>query len=146
MSIFILAFSVAVAIYWVRVTITSILARDLREHAASVAVANGLAFRDVRQALDERFDIRAAGTLTAALRKDFQLLSYLLRYAATVNVGRCTTEEWLLIANFHALRFTAQMVKRLSPAVSRACLAEMATVVEHFAGVMGRRMAAFSAV
>jgi hypothetical protein len=145
MSIFILAFSVAAAAYAVRVTITSILARDLREHAASVAAANGLAFRDVRQALEERFDADAAGSLTAALRKDFQLLSYLLRYAATVNVGSRTSEEWLLIANFHALRFTAQALKHVAPAVSRACLAEMTTVVEHFAGVMGRRMAAFSA-
>ncbi len=143
-SIFILAFSVAAALYWLRMTIVSILRRDLRQEAANVAAANGLAFQKVRQALDRRVDADTAGTLSGILREDFRLLSYLLRYAATVNVGRCTREEWLLMADFHALRFATQMLRRISPAASRACLVEMTAVVEHFAGVMGRRMAEFS--
>lgn len=145
-SIFILAFSLAALVYWARHTCLTIL-RDgsSRLEAERVAEANRLEFQRVRRELDAGADAGGYDSLRDSLRHDFLALTYLLRYAATLHVGRYTGEERLLIADFQAMRIVYYLTRTFSPRTSRYALLEMSSILEYFASVMSRRMAAFSA-
>jgi len=145
-SIFILCFSIAALVYWARHTCVTIL-RDGRsqEEAERVAEANRLEFQRVRHELESLADVGSYDRLRDSLRHDFLALTYLLRYAATLHVGKYTGEERLLIADFHAMRFVYRLGRAYSPRAARFALLEMSAILEYFAVVMNRRMAAFSA-
>jgi hypothetical protein len=145
-SIFILCFSVAALIYWARHTCVTIL-RDGRsqEEAERVAEANRLEFQRVRLELESSTDVGSYDRLRDSLRHDFLALTYLLRYAATLHVGKYTGEERLLIADYHAMKLVYRLGRAYSPRAARFALLEMASILEYFAAVMNRRMAAFSA-
>ncbi len=145
-SIFILCFSMAALVYWARHTCVTIL-RDGRsqEEAERVAEANRLEFQRVRLELESMADIGSYDRLRDSLRHDFLALTYLLRYAATLHVGKYTGEERLLIADFQMMRLIYRLGRAFSPRTARFALLEMSAILEYFAAVMSRRMEAFSA-
>jgi hypothetical protein len=144
-SVFILVFSLAGLAYWLRSTIQTILegAHGTAE-ALRLAEANRLEFPLVRQALAAADQAAEYGRLVESLRHDFLALTYLLRFAATVNVGRYSNEEKLLVMDFHVMRFVYTFGRAFSPRVARYALSEMTSVLEHFAGIMSRRMSSFA--
>ncbi len=143
-SLFILLFSLAALTYWLRYTIVSILRREgVAAEAERLAEANRLEFPRIRRTL-EQSPAADYGSLVQALRRDFQALSYLLRYAATVNVGRYSREEQLLVVDFHLMRALYLLFSPFSPRGTRFALLEMTSILEHFAGVMSQRMASIS--
>ncbi len=143
-SLFILLFSLAALTYWLRYTVVSVLRREgVAADVERLAEANRLEFLKIRQAL-EGSTAADYGSLAQALRQDFEALTYLLRYAATVNVGRYSREERLLIVDFHLMRLVCLIFRPFSPRGARFALLEMTSILEHFAEVMGRRMASFS--
>lgn len=144
-SIFILLFSVAALAYWLRYTVLAILQREKSTAAvAQLAEANRLEFLEIRKALEQPAGNVEYGRLAQALRHDFLALSYLLRYAATVNVGRYSEEERLLVVDFHLMRALYSLTRSFSPRSARFALMEMTSILEHFAGIMSRRMASFA--
>ena len=144
-SIFILVFSLAALAYWVRSTIQAILEGSKGTvEAIRLAEANRLEFPLVRQALAAADHAAEYGRLVESLRHDFLALTYLLRFAATVNVGRYSREEKLLVMDFHVMRIVYTFGRAFSPRVSRFALSEMTSVLEHFAGIMSRRMSNFA--
>jgi hypothetical protein len=145
-SIFILAFSVAALLYWAWYACRSIL-RGPRtaEEIERIAQANRLEFERVRRLLESGADLVSYDGLRDSLRHDFLALTYLLRYAATVHVGRYSNEERLLIGDFHLMRAVYRLSRAFSPRAARYALLEMAAILEYFATVMNRRMASFSA-
>lgn len=145
-SIFILGFTVAAACYWARHIAITLLSRNDWQTAAQVAEANGFAVLQVREAILAGYDAQVSGSLAQALTSDFHSLTYLLRYAATLNVGNLSTAERLLVADFHLMRATHAVAKDLWPDLARRSLVEMVDVVGHFAGVMGHRMRQFSSI
>lgn len=144
-SIFILLFSVAALAYWLRFTVVTILNRDrLAEEAERMAVANRLEFLDVRKKVEESVSYARDLRLAQALRHDFLALTYLLRYAATINVGRYSHEERLLVVDFYMMRAIYRLGRIFSPRLARYAMLEMTEVLEHFAGIMSRRMSSFA--
>ena len=144
-SIFILAFSLGALAYWVRLSIATILdSQAATAEALRLAEANRLEFPLVRQALAASSVAADYGRLAESLRHDFLALTYLLRFAATVKVGRYSRQEQLLIMDFHLMRIIYAFGKSFSPAVARFALTEMTSVIEHFAGTMSRRMSHFA--
>jgi hypothetical protein len=83
------------------------------------------------------------GRLMAALRHDFLALTYLLRFAATIDVGRYSSQERLLVMDFHLMRVLCVLGRWVSPELARYALREMTDVLEHFAIVIGRRISSF---
>lgn len=143
-SIFILLFSLAALAYWVRASVVTILdGAAAGAEAVRLAEANRLEFPLVRQALDASVASAEYGRLAEALRHDFLALTYLLRFAATVNVGRYSREEQLLVADFHLMRVLYAVGRAVSPRLAHHALDEMTSVLEHFAGVMSQRMSNF---
>lgn len=145
-SVFILAFSVGALLYWARYACLSILRGERStEEIERVAEANRLEFQRVRKLLEAGADLASYDGLRDSLRHDFLALTYLLRYAATVHVGRYTREERLLVVDFHLMRVLYRLTHALSPRTARYALLEMSSILEYFAVVMNQRMAAFSA-
>jgi len=144
-SIFILLFSLGALAYWLRFTVVTILNRDrLAEEAERMAVANRLEFLQVRKKVEESASFAEDMRLAQALRHDFLALTYLLRYAATINVGRYSREERLLVVDFYMMRAIYSMGRMFSPRLARYAMLEMTEVLEHFAGIMSRRMSSFA--
>ncbi len=147
LSIFVLCFSLAALLYWARHSCLTILRTGRsQEAAAQVAEANRLEFQRVRELLESSSaETSSYDSLRDSLRHDFLALTYLLRYAATLHVGRYTGEERLLIADFHLMRVVYRLTRSFSPPTARFALLEMSSILEYFAAVMSRRMTAFSA-
>ena len=145
-SIFILAFSVGALLYWARYACLTVLRGERSaEEIARLAEANRLEFQRARKLLEAGADLASCDSLRDSLRHDFLALTYLLRYAATLHVGRYSNEERLLVVDFHLMRVLYRATRALSPRTARYALLEMASILEYFATVMNHRMAAFAA-
>src|SRR3972149_345432 len=106
-SLFILASSGLLLLFWLRSAAQSVLRQRFeQDYSAEVAEANQLEYLAIRKALA---DYR--GLLTT-LERDYEALTYLLRNAATVHVGRYTRTERLLVMDFQLLRLWVRL-KRL---------------------------------
>ena len=144
-SVFILMFSLYALAYWVRFTILTVLDGErAMVEAVQLAETNRLEFPQVRRALESAANMAEYGRLASSLRHDFLALTYLLRFAATVNVGRYSPEERLLVADFHLMRIVYSIGGAFSPRVAHYALSEMTAVLEHFAATMSSRMSTFA--
>jgi hypothetical protein len=145
-SIFILLFSVIFLGMWLRAACQSILRQRFEEdYAPGVADSMQLEFLAIREALEGApEEIADYGGVLNTLERDYEALTYLLRNAATVTVGRYSRSERLLILDFQLLRFWVRF-KRLAGFESwRSGLVEMTRILEYFSNVMGQRLATFA--
>src|ERR1700746_3331043 len=100
-SVFIIAISLALFVYWFRYTVILILRTAAApEYAPRVASANHLSFVDVRQQLHTGVEAGHLGGLHRALQSDYKALKYLLRHAANLQPGGFTAEQRMLMINF----------------------------------------------
>lgn len=146
-SIFVLVVSLSLLIFWLRAACRSILRQRFeRDYFADVAADNQLEFLAIRQALEEYpEEIADYQGVLATLQRDYEALTYLLRNAATVHVGRYSRKERFLIFDFHLLRFWIRL-KQLSGWPNwRENLLEMTEILQYFANVMGQRVVTFPA-
>ncbi len=139
-------FAVLMLFYWFRHNCASILRTNMsREAAARIAEANLLRFPEVearaREATPEELD-----AMDAWLRRDFQVLTCLLRYTSGLHAVRYTLEQRLLIVDFHLLRLWFALTRRWLHAQARRSLSERSRILVHFANTMGERSAAASRV
>ena len=114
--------------------------------SAEVAVANHLCYRVIRQALET--DPQQPGNARAciaALERDYQALTYLLRNAATVTVGRYTARERLLLLDFQLLRLAVRLQHALNWPGWQTRLLEMSRILEYFGNTVGMRFEALAA-
>lgn len=144
-SVFILVSSLVLLFLWVKSVTRSILGTPFQQdYSREVAEANRLEFFNIRQALggelDQSGDFRDA---LSALERDYEALSYLLRNAATLHVGRYTRAERLLILDFHLLGVWARFSRLLGFPAWRSSLLRMTTILEYFGNVVGQRLETF---
>lgn len=146
-SVFVLVFAGALLIFWLRAACRSILRQQFeRDYYADVAAASQLEFLAIRQALEEfPEEIADYEGVLATLRRDFEALTYLLRNAATVHVGRYSHKERFLILDFHLLRLWIQLKRALRWNNRREELLEITDILQYFANVMGQRLVTFPA-
>jgi hypothetical protein len=144
-SAFILLCSFVPVIYWLRSSILTLLeGPQAAAEAARIAEMNRLEFPLVRQALETSTHTNDYGRLMSALKHDFLTLTYLLRFAATINVGQYSRQEQLLVMDFHLMRLLCVVGRWVWPGLARYALAEMTCVLEHFAAVIGQRISTFA--
>lgn len=144
-SVFILAISLAMLIMWLRSAAQAVLGRRFeQDYSREVAEANQLEFLAVRRALSEPgeggYDFSEA---LSSLERDYEALSYLLRNAATLHMGRYTHSERLLILDFHLLRAWVRLSRVLGWRNWRSGLLAMTRILEYFGNVVGQRLATF---
>ena len=141
-SVFIIAVSLALFVYWFRCTVLLILrTRTTTEYASKVAAANQLSFVQARQQLGGPSPSPDLSGVCRSLQHDYGVLKYLLGHAATVEGGGYTAEQRLLMMNFRMLAVVFWVASRIRPDAARMALLEMSGVLEYFANVMGQRFA-----
>jgi hypothetical protein len=134
-TILILAFSLALFVYWFRYTVLLLLSEEQQgEHAT---VIRQLSVLETREALRHSQDL-PLDPLQRALDNDYRLLRYLLDHAA--GMGLRPLEHCLLILDYRLMK----VWYRLKP--NRRALDEMAGVLSYIAYKMGERAASFSQV
>lgn len=145
-SVFVLVISGAFLLLSLRSACRSILReRFEQDYSAEVAEANQLEYLAIHKALAEYpEEIADYGGLLATLERDYEALTYLLRNAATLHVGRYSHAERLLILDFQLLRLWVRLKRALGLHSWRSGLLEMATILQYFGNVVGQRLVTFS--
>jgi hypothetical protein len=132
-SVFILAFSTALFLFYLQATCERILAREFANALPDPIVeANSLEFPAVRKALEEANGALNLAQLRSALECDCIALTYLLKNAAN-KTGRLSPAERLLTLYFRALSSLVNVGKG-------AVLAKMTDVLAYFTNVLGERV------
>lgn len=146
-SIFILVFSVFLLLFWLRAACRSILRQRFeRDYFADLAAANQLEFLSIRKALEEYpEEVADYRNVLGRLQHDYEALTYLLRNAATVHVGRYSRRERALILDFHLLELWIRLKHRLGWKGWQEDLLEMTEILQYFANVLGQRLVSFPA-
>ncbi len=142
-SVFILLGSLAFLFFRLRAVSRAALRQTFeRDYSADVAEASQLEFLAIRRALQECPEEIAdySGVLTT-LERDYEALTYLLRNAGTVHVGKYSRAERLLMLDFQLLRFGLCVKRILGLQSWHSALLEMTSILQYFGNVMGQRLA-----
>jgi hypothetical protein len=142
-TILILAFSLALFVYWFRYTVLLLLTRESEEGVNGHTIVIGqLSVLETREALRESQGDAGLDPLRAALDRDYRMLRYLLDHAA--GMGLRPLERYLLIPDYQIMRAWYRLTRSTSNRQARRALNEMAGVLSYIAYKMGERSAAFS--
>jgi hypothetical protein len=132
--------SVALFGYWFRYTCLLILsAKTARDYAGDVVAANQLNFLQVQSQL--RQGVVELDPLHAALARDYDVVTYLLKHAAQSSSEESSLEARMLEMNYRVMGAWYQVSRRFSATLASQALEEMSLVIGHFANVMGERAA-----
>ena len=139
-TILILAFSLALFVYWFRYTVLLLLSEEQVEGHATVI--SQLTVLETREALRQTEGDLPLDALHRALDKDYRMLRYLLDHAA--GVGLRPVEHYLLMLDYKIMKAWFWLTRNASARQARRALDEMALVVSHIAYKMGERAAGLS--
>jgi hypothetical protein len=134
-GILIIAFSLALLIYWFRYSCILILrsqAAAIESHAAKQD--SRFNFFKVQESLKSQAPL---DPLQESLDRDYRVLTYLIEHAAGLELA--TLEDRLLMLDYRLMQRVYQLTRTLAPEQARRSLAEMATVVGILAHHLGEQ-------
>jgi len=134
-SVLIIVFSIGLLVYWFRYSCILLL-RNQAELACSVrAVAdNRFHIGEIREGLRTGAEL---DPLHATLNRDYQVLSYLLRHAAGLELD--SFEDQLLVLDYKVMRAWFRIARIAAPIQARQALSEMTSVLDILAGKIVER-------
>ncbi len=136
---------VVLSAYWLRYVCRSILKTGTsRERVEHVASANQLSFLQVESRLDSRWTAADLKMLKEALRRDYTVVTCLLRYTAAPG-SAFTLEQRMLMGDFRLMLWWCGFTRRLymtSPA--RHALAECTRILAYLSDSLASRSAALA--
>ena len=134
-SILIIALSLALLVYWFRYSCLFLL-RNQAELAGAV-----------RPGADNRFHVgevqerlptaQLLDPLHTSLQRDYQVLTYLLRHAAGLELE--SFEDRLLVLDYRVMQWWYRLTRTAAPEQARQALAEMASVLQVLVGKIDQR-------
>jgi hypothetical protein len=139
-TILILAFSLALFLYWFRYTVLLLLSEEQVEGHGTVI--SQLSVLETREALRHAAGNLALDDLRRALDKDYRMLRFLLDHAA--GMGLRPLEHHLLILDYRIMKVWYRLTRNASTRQARRALNEMAGVLSYIAYKMGEQSAGFS--
>jgi len=139
-TILIVAFSLALFVYWFRYTVLLLLSEEQVEGHGTVI--GQLSVLQTREALRQAQGDLPLDPLQSALDKDYRMLRYLLDHAAGMGLG--PVEHHLLILDYRIMKTWYRLTRNASARQARRALDEMAGVLSCIAYKMGERAAGFS--
>jgi len=139
-SLIIVAFSLALLLYWFRYSCILML-RNAMEARTTVAANSQFSCWQVKELLGAavQFD-----TLERALDRDYRLATYLIEHASELDLN--TIEDRLLVLDYRVMQWYYRMTRSAAPNYARRALVEMADVVGVLAGRLDERAALRSEV
>jgi hypothetical protein len=134
-SILIIAFSLALLLYWFRYSCILLL-RNSQELAAAtpVVVDNRFRVAEVRERLETA---ESMDPLHASLQRDYQVLSYLIEHAAGLELQ--DFEDRMLVFDYRAMQWWYRLTRTAAPVQAREALKEMAQVLAILVGKIDQR-------
>jgi hypothetical protein len=132
-SILIIVFSSALLLYWFRYSCILLLQNGQSETLDSIDHAT-FRFGEIQDRL--RTDSQLA-PLHATLQRDYQVLTYLSKNAAGLNLEGI--EERLLVWDYQMMAIWYSITRTAAPEQARQALSEMASVLSLLAGRIGQR-------
>lgn len=139
-TILILAFSLALFLYWFRYTVLLLLNAEPVE--VQTTVISQLSVLETREALRLAVTGAPLDPIQSAIEKDYRMLRFLLDHAA--GMGLRPLEHHLLILDYRIMKTWYRLTRGSSTRQARRALDEMASVVSYIAYKMGERTASFS--
>jgi len=131
-SVFIIAISVILFVYWLRYSCVMLL-RSAQERG------------EVSKCADERFNVASVqerlktesdlDPLEQALERDYHVVTYLIEHAADLELA--SIENKLLVLDYKLMRIWSRVTRTVAPQQSRKALCEMASVLSVLVGQMG---------
>lgn len=134
-SILIIAFSLALLVYWFRYSCILLL-RNYQELADSshTVVDNRFRVGEVQQRLQTAEPL---DPLHACLQRDYEVLTYLLEHAAGLELE--AFEDRLLVIDYRVMQWWYCLIKTAAPEQAREALKEMAVVLGILVGKIDQR-------
>jgi hypothetical protein len=132
-SILILVFSAILLVYWFRYSCVLLL-RSAAERSQLPAADTRFKIGFVLQNVATESNLDA---LEQALNRDYQMLTYLLKHAADLELA--SIENRMLILDYRLMRLWYRVTRTVAPRQSRKALAEMASVLGAVACQAGRQ-------
>lgn len=134
-SIMIILFSLVLLAYWFRYSCVLLL-RNLNEATTASTGTPDPRFRfgDVQQQLAQAAEL---DPLHQALKRDYQLLTYLVEHAAGLRIE--SLDDRLLMLDYKVMALYYKVTRTAAPAQARRALSEMATVLNILARRMGEQ-------
>jgi len=131
-SVFIIAISVVLFVYWLRYSCV-ILLRSAQQRAEMPTVADErFSAFSVLERLKTEADL---APLERALERDYYVLTYLIEHAADLELA--SIENKLLVLDYKLMRLWSRLTRTAAPQQSRKALSEMASVLSVLVGQMG---------
>jgi hypothetical protein len=128
--------------YWFRYNCRAILRTQASgDRAQQVASANQLIFADVDAYLATELSAADLDTLNDLLRRDYKVLTCLLRYTA-IPGSIFTVEQRMLMADFRLMQWIYVLTRLYMHGPARHSLAERSKILSHFAATLSERSAA----
>jgi hypothetical protein len=132
-SVFIIAISVILFVYWLRYSCVMLLRNAQERTEASAAADERFSISSVRERLRTEGDL---DSLERALERDYHVVTYLIEHAADLELA--SIENKLLVIDYKLMRIWSHLTRTAAPAQSRKALSEMASVL----GVLVDQMSA----
>lgn len=145
-NILILAGSSLLLVFWLHAACQALLLQQEETPLlVELSEVNELNYLTVRRTLES--NPRMAGepaAYLAAVERDYEALTYLLRNAATLRVGHYTPRERLLIMDFQLLRVWVRFHQLLGLSGWQRRVLEMTHILDFFATTVSQRLEAFA--
>ena len=128
-SVFIVAISAVLLVYWLRYSCVILL------HAALERAAmpdERFSATSVLERLKTEADL---APLERALERDYRVVTYIIEHATDLELA--SIENKLLVLDYQLMRLWSRLTRTLAPRLSRQALSEMASVLRVLAGQMG---------
>jgi len=128
-SVFIVAISAVLLVYWLRYSCVILL------HAALERAAmpdERFSATSVLERLKTEADL---APLERALERDYRVVTYIIEH--TTDLELASIENKLLVVDYRLMRLWSRLTRSLAPQQSRKALSEMASVLRVLAGQMG---------
>lgn len=141
----VVVFSLLMLVYWFRYTCGLMLCtKPVRDYSKQVGAANQLKVFEVQTRLAAPVltgTVQNLDELEHMLDRDYLLLMYLIENAVNFKTAGYELEQTMLKINYQFVKRAYAVSKRLSLAHGSQRLSEMATIITHFANLMGERAA-----
>jgi hypothetical protein len=140
-SVIILVASAVLLVYWARYTCLLLIASHrTKDYSKQVAKANQLSCVTLRQELASSDAGAALDAVFLQLRREYSLLTYLLRNSGAGEGATFSLEQWILRLDYFVMGLWFRVVRRLSGTLAREALVELAAIVSRAANAVGERV------
>jgi hypothetical protein len=141
---FVICATLALFLLWFRYMCSLMLAaQTAHDSRDSVAAANSLAFPEVKRKLAGGGPLEL-GEAVKALDRDFEVLAYLLRHMGASPLSDSPAETWMLKVDYQVQRVAFLLARPVIESAARNRISQMATIVSHFADLIGERGARYT--